>query len=195
MRCYLGFETPTQISVNVSTPRHKEDTLTGIAIRCYREDDAPSVGRLIADTYSQYNLDFLPAEDRGPFLGPFQHARSPDAAQQEAIADVIRSEMVFVAEDGGQIVGVLRGRAERLASLFVRGDHHRRGIGRQLVERFERASLEQGVDVIRVAATLYAVPFYLAMGYVRSTGVRSCWSFEGRGLPVQPMRKVLRGTR
>ena len=40
-----------------------------------------------------------------------------------------------------------------------------------------------------------AVPFYLAMGYVRSTGVRSCWSFEGRGLPVQPMRKVLRGTR
>jgi GNAT superfamily N-acetyltransferase len=169
--------------------------VTGIAIRCYREDDAPSVGRLIADTYSRYNLDFLPPEARGPFLGPFRHARSPDAAHREAIAAVVRSEMAFVAEDDGQIVGVLRGRVERLASLFVSGDHHRRGIGRRLVERFERASLEQGVVVIRVAATLYAVPFYLAMGYKRSTGVRPCWSFEGRGLPVQPMRKVLRGIR
>jgi GNAT superfamily N-acetyltransferase len=169
--------------------------VTEIAIRCYREDDAPSVGRLIADTYSQYNLDFLSAEARGPFLGPFRHARSPDPAHQEAVAAVIRSEMVFVAENDGQIVGVLRGRKERLASLFVKPDHHRRGIGRRLVERFERASLEQGVDVIRVAATLYAVPFYLAMGYKRSTGIRPCWSFEGRGLPVQPMRKVLCGTR
>lgn len=166
--------------------------MTEITIREYREGDAPRVGRLIADTYGEYNLDFLPIEARGPFLGPFQHAGSPDKAHQEAIAQVVRSEMVYVAEDSGEIVGVLRGRRERLASLFVRGDHHRRGIGRRLVEHFERASLERGVRVVRVAATLYAVPFYLALGYVRSTGVRSGWSFEGRGLPIQPMRKVLR---
>jgi GNAT superfamily N-acetyltransferase len=166
--------------------------VTKIIVRTYEESDAPSVGRLIADTYSEYNLDFLPAEARAPFLGPFQHARSPNTAHSEAIARVIRSEMVFVAEDDGQIVGVLRGRKERLASLFVRGDHHRQGIGRRLVERFEQASLEQEIGAIRVAATLYAVPFYLAMGYKRSTGVRSGWSFEGRGLPYQPMRKVLR---
>lgn len=80
---------------------------------------------------------------------------------------------------------------ERFASLFVRGDHHRQGIGRRLVERFEQASLEQGVRVIRVAATMYGIPFYLAMGYKRSTGVRSGWSFDGHGLPCQPMRKIL----
>jgi GNAT superfamily N-acetyltransferase len=100
--------------------------------------------------------------------------------------------MVFVAEEGAKIVGVLRGRKERLGSLFVRGDRHRQGIGRKLVEHFERASRTKGVEVIRVAATLYGVPFYLAMGYKRSTGVRSSQSFEGRGLPIQPMRKVLR---
>jgi GNAT superfamily N-acetyltransferase len=166
--------------------------VTEITTRDYREDDAPSVGRLIADTYVKYNLDFLPVEARGPFLGPFRHALSPDRAHQEAIAQVICSEMVLVAEDGGEIVGVLRGRKGRLASLFVRGDRHRQGIGRRLVERFERVSLERGVTVIRVASTLYGVPFYLAMGYVRSTGVRSGHSFEGRGLPYQPMRKVLR---
>ncbi len=87
---------------------------------------------------------------------------------------------------------MLRGRKERLASLFVRGDHHRQGIGRKLVERFEQESLRQGVAVIRVASTLYAVPFYLAMGYNRSTGVRPGWSFEGQGLQSQPMKKILK---
>lgn len=162
-----------------------------VLIRPYEKLDAPSVGRLIADTYSHYNLSFLPADARARFLGPFQHARSPDPAHQEAIAAVIHSEMVYVAEADGQVVGVLRGRRERLASLFVRADHHRHGIGRRLVERFERTSLACGARVIRVAATLYAVPFYLAMGYKRSTGLRSGWSFEGHGLPIQPMRKVL----
>jgi GNAT superfamily N-acetyltransferase len=100
--------------------------------------------------------------------------------------------MVFVAETDGTIVGVLRGRADRLASLFVSGRWHRQGIGSRLVKRFETECLRKGSTVLRVAATLHAVPFYLAMGYRKSTGVRSGWSFEGHGLPVQPMKKVLR---
>ena len=88
-------------------------------------------------------------------------------------------------------MGVLRGRQGRLASLFVRADHQRRGIGRRLVARFEQESMRQEVEVIRVAATLYAIPFYTAMGYRKTTGVRNGWSFEGRGLRYQPMKKVL----
>jgi GNAT superfamily N-acetyltransferase len=164
-----------------------------ITIRPYREDDAQSVGLLIADTYGEYNLSFAPPGERGPFLGPFQHARSLDREHQDIIARTIRSEMVFVAEEDGEIVGVLRGREERLGSLFVRGDRHRQGVGRRLVERFEGECRQQGVTVIRVAATLYAVPFYLAMGYKRSTGVRTGWSFQGRGLKIQPMKKKLAG--
>jgi predicted N-acetyltransferase YhbS len=162
-----------------------------ITIRPYQESDAESVGRLIADTYGEFNLSFLPPEERGPFLGPFGHARSPEQEHKEAIRGVVRSAMVYVAEDDGEIVGVLRGRKERLGSLFVRADHHRQGIGRMLVEQFEKDSIGQGVAVVRVAATLYGVPFYLAMGYKRSRGEHTGWSFEGRGLPVQPMRKVL----
>ena len=162
-----------------------------ITIRYYREDDAESVGRLIADTFGKFNLSFASPEDRALLLGPFQYAHSTEKAHQEAIAQVIRSEMIFVAEEDGEIVGVLRGRKERLASLFVRGDHHRQGIGRKLVERFELECRGQGVTVIRVASTLRAVPFYLKMGYKRSTGVRTGWSFEGTGLQVQPMKKLL----
>ena len=166
-----------------------------IVVRDCEEADACEVGVLIADTYGEFNLSYLPPEKRAAFLGPFQHARSPEIAHQDAIARMIRAAMVFVAEDGGEIVGVLRGKSDQLQSLFVRGDHHRQGIGRALVERFEEECIRQGSREIRVRATLYAVPFYLSVGYKRTTGVRSMRSFEGRGLPYQPMKKVLGDSR
>jgi len=165
-----------------------------LTIRPYRESDAESVGRLIADTYSEFNLSFASSEERAKLLGPFRHAWSVEPAHREAIAQVIRAPLVFVAEEDGEIVGVLRGRKERLASLFIRGDRHRRGIGRRLVEQFEQECIRQDVTVIRVAATLYAIPFYTALGYRRTTGVRNGWSFEGTGLRYQPMKKVLEGS-
>ncbi|MGD8475469.1 MAG: GNAT family N-acetyltransferase [Anaerolineae bacterium] len=160
-------------------------------IRAYREADAPAVGRLIADTFGEFNLWSVTPEERDLLLGPFRHARSVEPAHQEAIAQAIRSEMVFVAEVDGEIAGVLRGRTTRLGSLFVRGDLHRRGVGRRLVAHFEWACAEQGGRTIKVAATLYAVPFYLEMGYKRTTGVRAYHAFGGSGLEYQPMKKVL----
>lgn len=160
-------------------------------IRSYRDADAESVGRLIADTYSAYNLSFASPEELAKLLGPFRYARSTDPVHRAAIADIIRAPVVLIAEEGGEVVGVLRGRKERLASLFVRGDCHRRGIGRALVEEFEHRSLGLGVTTIRVAATLYAIPFYSALGYHKTTGIRDGWSFEGTGLTYQPMKKVL----
>ena len=164
-----------------------------LVIRPFHSDDAESVGRLIADTYSKFNLSFAPPEERPLFLGPFQHARSREESHQAAIAQVIRAAMVFVAEDEGEIVGVLRGRKDKLQSLFVREDYHRQGVGRRLVERFEQECAGQGAEEIKVQATLYAVPFYLAMGYKRTTGTRPMSSFDGRGLAYQPMKKALRG--
>ena len=162
-----------------------------ITIRDYQEDDVKQVGILIADTYTEFNLGFASEEELPLLLGPFRHARSSDQAHQQQIAETIHSEIVLVAEDGSKIVGVLRGRKERLASLFVHKDYHRRGIGQKLVEQFERESLNQGVSLIEVAATLYAVPFYKKMGYEESDDIKTSWSFDGYGLQHQPMIKML----
>jgi predicted N-acetyltransferase YhbS len=162
-----------------------------IVIRDYQETDAIAAGLLIADTYREFNLDFASAEERIRLLGPFHYARSTDVGHREAIAQVLQSPMCYVAEVEGKIVGVLRGRRERLASLFVNKKYHRQGIGRKLVRHFEGESVRLGVSVIRVASTLYAVPFYLKVGYKKSTGVRAGWSFEGSGLQYQPMKKTL----
>jgi len=159
-------------------------------IRSYDEKtDAQAVGVLIAETYRKYNLDFASPEEQDKLLGPFRYAWSDDPVHRDAITRVLRTEMIFVAEDGDQIVGVLRCKPGRLQSLFVREDHHRQGIGRKLVERCEQECTIRGSKEIRLAATLYAVPFYQTVGYKKSTGIRNGWSFDGEGLKYQPMKK------
>ena len=170
-----------------------------LTIRPYQESDAQNVGVLIADTYGTYNLSEFSSSQRDEMLGPFLHARSADASQRQAIADAIHAKTVLVAEMDGVIVGVLRGgRVDALGrtvlqSLFVSGDCHRQGIGRQLVERFEQEYIVRGARVFKLLATMEAVPFYLEMGYRKSTGARSIHSFDGRGLMSQPMKKVMKG--
>ena len=162
-------------------------------IRDYTTNDAEEVGRLIAETYREFNLAFAAPEKIDKYLGPFCHAWSDDVEHKQAIIQVLESPTFIITEIDGRIAGILRGRKERLASLFVHKHFHRRGIGRNLVAYFEEESLVKGVHVIRVAATLYAVPFYLKMGYKKSTGLRSGWSFDGDNFITQPMKKVLTG--
>jgi GNAT superfamily N-acetyltransferase len=162
-----------------------------ITIRQYREADSKSVGILIADTYSRFNLDFAAPEELGKLLGPFRHAYSEKRIHRDAISEILKARIILVAEENHEIVGVLRGRNERLHSLFVREEHHRQGRGRQLMEMFERECIAQGAKMITLQSTLYAVGFYQALGYKKTTGVRNGWSFEGRGLRYQPMKKIL----
>ncbi len=160
-------------------------------IRDYTEQDAQQAGCLISETYAEFNLNFAAPELKRQMLGPFQFAGSSEAAHQIAIVNILTSPIFYVAEVNQEIVGILRGRKERLASLFVRKEFHHQGIGRQLVTKFEAEMIANKVKVIRVAATVYAVPFYEKLGYKKSTGLRRSWSFDGYGFPVQPMRKVL----
>ncbi len=161
-------------------------------IRNYDEAmDAQTVGVLIAETYRKFNLDFASPDEQRKLLGPFFYAWSDDPTQQEAIRRVLKSVRVFVAEEANQIVGVLRCRPGRLQSLFVREDHHRQGIGRQLSEHCDQVSISAGCRSITVAAAHFAIRFYAAVGYKKSTGLRNGWSFDGRDLIYQPMRKVL----
>ena len=85
------------------------------------------MGRLIAETYRTYNLPHADPDKQERLLGPFRNAFSNDPKHQDAIRSVIRAPMLYVAEDGKEIMGVLRGRTHVLASLFVQGDHHGRG--------------------------------------------------------------------
>lgn len=167
-------------------------------VRRYQKNDAEQVGILIAETYGKFNLIEIKPEKRGAMLGPFAFAHSSAPGHRKAISAVIEAPSVWVAQQDGEIVGVLRGgRVDHLgrtvlSSLFVSEEHHRQGIGRALVKRFEQVYIARGVSVFKLSATLYAIPFYLSVGYKKSTGTRSMHSFEEDGLPYQPMKKVVK---
>ena len=173
-------------------PRGGTGTLratAGLRIRRYRPADAPRVGRLIATTFGDCNLGHLDEADRDAMLGSFAHADSDHREHRRAIADAIDLEVVLVAVREGEVIGVLRGRRGRLASLFVAAEQHRRGIGSALVARFEEWVAEQGGGSVKVSSTLFGVPFYRAAGYRKTTGIRRMRSFGGDGLRYQPMKK------
>lgn len=162
-----------------------------ISIRDFNPGDTAEVSLLIKNTYSQFNLAYLPPAEQKAFLGPFFYAGSDHPEHLRKIENVIQSQFIFVAVEDQEIIGVLRGRMGRLGSLFVAGKHQNRGAGRLLIDHFEDQVLSHGGGIIRVASSIYAVGFYQRMGYKKSTGVRKSWSFDGYGFPIQPMRKVL----
>ena len=155
-----------------------------LTIRPYRESDAESVGRLIADTYSRFNLSFASSEELGKLLGPFRHAWSAEPAHREAIAEVIRprwsSSRRKTARSSACCAAARSGWQACSSGAIAIGT----GSGGDWWSNSSRSVCAKSVTVIRVAATLYAIPFYTAVGYRRTTGVRNGWSFEGTGLQV-----------
>ncbi|MCM1329824.1 MAG: GNAT family N-acetyltransferase [Ruminococcus sp.] len=66
----------------------------------------------------------------------------------------------------GRLAGMMALRKSSHISLaFVRGEFHRRGIGRMLYAEAKRYALAKGVKRITVNASDYGVPFYRAMGF------------------------------
>lgn len=151
-------------------------------IRKFRPSDTPDVARLIAETFATYNHREGTRRAIRSYIS-FYHANP------QALRDYFsRAPIHFVAVQGSKVVGVVRGRSDCLTGLFVAGSHHRRGIGSRLVKMFERQARRMGASAIRIRAALYAVSFYSAVGFKKTTGVRGF-----KGLRIQPMKKMLLG--
>lgn len=66
----------------------------------------------------------------------------------------------------GQLAGMMALRKSSHISLaFVRGEFHRRGIGRMLYAESKRYASAKRVKKITVNASDYGIPFYRAMGF------------------------------
>ena len=163
-----------------------------LTIRPYRESDAESVGRLIVDTYSEFNLSFASSEERAKLLGPFRHAWSVEPAHREAIAQVIRprwfSSPRKMARSSVCCAAARNGwRACSSGEIAIGGD--RAATGRTI-----RAGVyPPGRDGHPGRRDALRDPLLHRPGIPETTGVRNGWSFGGIGLRYQPMKKVLEG--
>jgi predicted N-acetyltransferase YhbS len=114
--------------------------------------------------------------------------RHPDAI--DLPAQQIAAGGVFVAEDGGTLVGfsAILPRADgdtELDGLFVEPGLQRRGIGRMLVEHCLKAARLAGSKALHVVGNPHAKQFYLACGF------DIVGTFQTRFGPGLLMRKTL----
>ncbi len=95
---------------------------------------------------------------------------------------------MMVAVDGDRIIGVCSLRNVNVISLlFVDEEYHRHGVGRALLERFEKHVKEkEGEYFIKVNAAPYAVGFYEKLGFTATAAEQ-----DKGGIRITPMEKVL----
>lgn len=155
-----------------------------VTIRKYRPDDARGVAEPIRETYSA----FCRVEGTEEAVQDYVDHYNPSEKSDSEVENIFsRTPIRLVAVSGSRLVGVLRARYNRITNLFVHGDFHRRGIATRLVNRFEKTCLATGLSEVILRGSLYAIPFYEAIGYKKPTGVRNF-----QGLKAQPMKKKLK---
>lgn len=155
-----------------------------IKLRKFRRADTRTVALLVARTYEKFNSkEFFRRSAVREYL---DHCDPKKNTVQQLYETFKRTPIFFIATENNKICGMIRGRPERISNLFVDGRHHRKGIGRSLINKFESEAKKQKSKEIKIRSSLYATKFYQKMGYRKTTGIRNF-----RGLKVYPMKKQL----
>lgn len=102
--------------------------------------------------------------------------------------DAVRADPVYVAEEGGRVLGLYRleavaGDEAELGLLYVEPDSAGRGLGTLLLEHAVESARALGCRRLLIQADPNAEPFYRARGAVRC-GTRPSGSIPGRELPL-----------
>lgn len=149
-------------------------------IREYGPADAKDVARVISSTFERFNKRAGTKSALEEYLSMY----SPDQDVKHLREMFEKTPIFYVATDGKNIVGMIRGTKRRIVNLFVLGEYHGKGIGKDLLLTFEREAKRQKTEFIKARASLYAAEFYRSQGYKKTTGIRNF-----RGNKSQPMIK------
>lgn len=90
---------------------------------------------------------------------------------------------LYVAEDDGQIVGMISKRdLKHISLLFVDSNYHKKGVGRALITYLAERLSEDGIEHMTVNAAPYGIGFYHKVGFVDTGSVT-----ENDGIIYTPM--------
>ena len=153
-----------------------------IKIREYNDSDLRQAASLISETFRKYNYKDNQPESSEEYAEYYGSKLNIDDINKR-FKD---SSPFFVAELDGQVVGVLRAEKNRIVNLFVKEGYQRRGIGKMLFKKYEYECKKLGYQEIVLRSQLHAIPFYQAIQFKKTTGIR-----HKHGLKIQPMKKKL----
>ena len=153
-----------------------------IRIREYREKDLYQSALLVSKTFRRFNFKDNPPDSAEEYATGYDSTLNLDKIRNR-FED---TSLFLVAEKDHKIMGMLRAKENRIVNLFIHENLHRQGLGRKLVRHYERECKLKGYQEIVLRSQIYAVPFYQACGYKKTTGIRNKY-----GLVIQPMKRQL----
>lgn len=112
--------------------------------------------------------------------------------KREDYEELIRTKEFIVAEADGAIAGfgVLDAESAVVQAVYVNPEAGRRGIGMEIMRKLEERAGALGLKVLRLYASLNAVPFYERAGY--APGEESTYRLStGVEIACVPMVKTL----
>jgi len=156
-----------------------------VEFRKFKEDDIKSVAKIKESVFKKFNKDEYFKKDA---VLKYLERTNPKKPKKELLEvfRISKDSIFFVAENKGKIIGYISGRKNKIGNLFVLGNFHKKGIGKELICLFEKEAKKQNSKFIKINSSIYAVSFYQKMGYKKTTGVRNF-----HGLKSQPMKKLL----
>ena len=154
-------------------------------IKKFQKKDTEAVARLVFDTFKRFNSgDYFDKRGVQKYLDMYDTKKN---RVEDIYQSFKRSPIFYVAVKEDKIVGMVRGRPDKLINLYVDERFQGQGIARKLVEKFETEAKKRGGEEIKIRSSVYAMPFYEKMGYKKTTGIRNL-----KGVKVYPMKKRLK---
>jgi len=154
-----------------------------IKIRAFKISDTYPAAKIVSKTFQKYNYREGTKKAVEWYINLYKPSKNNIGKLK---ANFSRTEIFFVAIENNKIIGIVRGRSNRVVNLFVDGKNHKKGIGKMLMTKFEAECAKKGSKEIKIRASIYATPFYQKLGYKKTTGIRNF-----KGLKIYPMKKAL----
>ena len=151
-------------------------------IRHYQKDDYKEVCLLIARTFKEFNSSDGTREGVRDYVSFYRHYKK----NRDEIEKTFKMTKIFlvVKDEDDDIIGMIRGKKNRISNLFIDRRYHGKGLGKELVKRFESIARKMGSKEINIRSSLHGENFYKRMGYHAVAPITTM-----KGTYVRPMIK------
>jgi predicted N-acetyltransferase YhbS len=129
-----------------------------IRIRKFNKKDAGRVSQIIKDNFLNLNIG-----------GHTQKGVELQIAGNSPENLIKRSENIkyFIATDNKKIIGICGYDKNKIHTLFVNINYHKKGIGKQLLTKILKEAGNDGLKSIKTWSTFYAEKFYNSFGFIK----------------------------
>lgn len=150
----------------------------------FQKKDTLEVTNLIINTFKKFNSNDVFNQNGVKWYLNFYDPKTKSI--DEIYSTFKKSPISFIVKENNIIIGTIRGTKNKITDLFVDKKHHKKGIGKKLMLKYEEEAIKQGSKYIKLQSSPYAIEFYKRLGYKKTTGIRNF-----KGLKINPMKKIL----